>query len=123
LATQEPAKSQADLDRLTIKYGRMVEELVASPVWVDIIAPLFHEMVASVSGRLTDNYYHHGALTRDMSKDNALMLSGYQKGIMDTYNRITDFVREKNKVENRLKGEQVEQKVSYYNPFMEENNE
>jgi len=101
----------------------MVEELIASPVWVDIVSPLFSEMVASVSGRLTDGYYHHGALTRDMSKDNALMLAGYQKGIMDTYNRITDFVREKNRVEGRLKGEQVEQKVTYYNPFLEEGNE
>jgi hypothetical protein len=51
------------------------------------------------------------------------MYAGYQKGVVDIYNRIMDFVKEKDKVESRLRGESAEQKVIYYNPFLEDDDE
>lgn len=117
--TPEPKQSQEDPNRLIVKYGRMVEELILTPVWVDVIAPLFVESVASVSGRLTDGYFYHGALTRSPSNENSLMHAGYQKGVMDVWNRIMDFMKEKKRLEEKVKNDDANSKQPYYNPFLE----
>jgi len=98
----------------------MVEELIASPVWTDVIAPVFSESVASVSGRMTNGYWFHGSLTREVSKDNSLMYSGYQKGVMDVWNRIIDFVKAKEQLEEKMKEDALGKKAPIINPFLED---
>lgn len=100
--------------------GELVETLLSSEAWQEIVAPLFEEHIAGVSGRKTNGRYHHGSLTREISKDNALMYAGYQKGLMDVWNHIHDFVDAKNNLVVMGKLEAKLAAAPYINPFMEE---
>lgn len=96
----------------------MVEELLASEVWREIVMPLFHESVASVSGRYTNGRFHHGDLTR--RNTNLDFLSGYQKGLMDLHNYIQDFVAAKDKLVKDKKAEAKAANAPMINPFLED---
>jgi hypothetical protein len=96
----------------------MVEELVLSTVWLNIIEPLLDETISSVSGRKTSGYYHHGSFTK--LQDDPRFLQGYQKAGMDIYNRIKDFIRAKENLRSRKEAEKVDGMQKMYNPFLEE---
>lgn len=96
----------------------MVEELLASEVWREIVSPLFHEAIAGVSGRFTNGRFHHGDLTR--RRENLDFLSGYQKGLMDVHNYIQDFVDVKDKLVKDKKAEAKAANAPMINPFMED---
>ena len=105
-------------DQLIYQNGRMVEELVLSTVWLNIIEPLLDETISSVSGRKTSGYYHHGSFTK--LQDDPRFLQGYQKAGMDIYNRIKDFIRAKENLRSRKEAEKVDGMQKMYNPFLEE---
>lgn len=113
LTTQELSGEQ-----LIRRNGEMVEELLASEVWREIVSPLFHEAIAGVSGRYTNGRFHHGDLTRRST--NLDFLSGYQKGLMDLHNYIRDFVDAKDKLVKDKKAEAKAAAQPMINPFLED---
>lgn len=122
----EEAKSFSRVDRalpkdaesLIISNGNLVEELLGSDVWKNIVEPLFIERVASVSGRFTNGRWIHGSLTR--SQTNSEYLSGYQRALMDIRNDIGDFVIERDRMKERKADEEFQKSQPIYNPFLEE---
>ena len=106
-----------------IRYnGELVEQLFSSKAWKEIVQPLFEESIAGVSGRFTNGRYWHGTLTSDWKGDNPLFVAGYQKGLMDLYNHLHDFIQAKEKLKSQKKLEELEKKAPIYNPFLEELN-
>jgi len=102
-----------------IKYnGELVEELFSSEAWLEIALPLLQESIASVSGRFTNGRYYQGSFTR--TKQNRDELSGYQLALEEYYNRLADFITEKQKLKEKKKAEEVDKHAPMYNPFLEE---
>ena len=96
----------------------MVQALLSSEVWGEIVLPLFQECVASVSGRYTNGRFHHGDLTRGSSDRD--FLAGYQKGLMDLHNYLQDFVAAKDKLASDKKAEVKARSAPIINPFLED---
>lgn len=105
-------------EQLIYQNGKMVEELLLSNVWLNIIEPLLDETISSVSGRKTSGYYHHGSFTK--LQDDTRFLQGYQKAGMDIYNRIKDFVRAKENLMRKKEEANNEAVRPMFNPFLEE---
>lgn len=106
--------------------AELVEQLLSSRVWVEIVKPLLDESIASVSGRFTNGRYWHGGLTTKWNENNSIFYAAYQKALMDFYNNIHDFVLAKDKLISKKKMEAMEEKEAkspIYNPFMEESDE
>lgn len=102
-----------------IKYnGELIEQLFSSDAWKEIAFPLLEESIASVSGRFTNGRFYQGSLTR--TKQNRDELSGYQLALEEYYNRLTDFITEKEKLKEKKKTEQLDRVAPMYNPFLEE---
>lgn len=108
----------ASADELVRANGDLVEALLTSEVWGEIVFPLLSEGVASVSGRYTNGRFHHGDLTR--SETNRDFLAGYQKGLMDLSNRLSDFVEAKKKLALKKKAEAASESAPMINPFLED---
>lgn len=100
--------------------GDLVEGLLNSPVWKEVAAPLLHEMIATVSGRLTNGRYYHGSLTHDSGKVNLAFVAGYQKSLMDFHNSLRDFIEERDKLARSVRERETEKRLPVYNPFLEE---
>ena len=127
--SETPAPPKPQVDKPTspealIKFnGEQVEALFQSYAWKELVFPVLQELVASVSGRLTNGRYYHGSLTRDWSGHNSIFVAGYQKGLMDFHNQIAGFVEAKVSLEESKKKEKAEKDAPIYNPFMEELND
>ena len=100
--------------------GELIEGLLCSEAWREIVFPVLEEMKAGVSGRFTNGRYWHGTLTSEWSGNTSVFVAGYQKGLMDFYNKIHDFVLAKNKIDEDAKRDAQESKAPIINPFMEE---
>lgn len=99
----------------------MVEELLSSQVWCEVVQPLLQESIHSVSGRYTNGRYYDGEFTRGgKSLD---FLSGYQKALMELNNRLDDFVKAKDKLALDKKAKVASENQPIINPFMEDDNE
>lgn len=128
-ATQEPPKSPLQQDKTEVKpssaealikmNGELVEQLMSSKVWKEIVLPLLQESVASVSGRYTNGRFWHGSLTTKWNENNSVFFAAYQKALMDFNNNLHDFVVAKNKLIEDKKTEEFEKKAPIYDPFME----
>ena len=124
--TPEQPKSppqQSNPEALIVHNGTIVEELLKTEGWLTIAEPVLREMIASVSGRLTNGRYHHGSLTTKWDGSNSIFYAAYQKALMDFSNNLYDFILAKNKVIEDRKTQSVEKDAPVYNPFMEEANE
>lgn len=128
-ATQEPPKSPpqdkaqdkpTSAEALIRFNGDLIESLFASHVWKELVLPVLHESVASVSGRFTNGRYWHGSLTTNWKDDNPLFVAGYQKALMDFNNNLHDFIVARNKLNENKKIEKEEKTAPIYNPFMED---
>jgi hypothetical protein len=124
LVTPGQGKSQSQppksVEKIIIRNGTLVEELTKQEVWHEIIEPLFRERIASVSGRLTNGRYYHGTFTKDWSGETPVMLSGYQKALMDIWNDIHDFIIAKERLLLSKRKESAEKAQVVVNPFMED---
>ena len=117
----KPSELKPSSPEALIRYnGILVEGLLNSPVWREIVFPVLQECIASVSGRFTNGRYWHGSLTNNWKDNNSLFVAGYQKALMDFYNNLHDFIGAKEKLEEKRKTEEIEKKAPLYNPFMEE---
>ncbi len=114
------SKQAKTADQLVMENGLLVENLFANEGWVQIAEPLLAEYISGVSGRKTNGRYHHGTLTRDWSANTSVFVAGYQKGLMDFYNGLNDFVMAKNNLDEKAKNEAKASTAPYINPFMEE---
>jgi len=102
-----------------IRYnGELIEDLVTLPVWTDIVLPLVIEMIASVSGRLTNGRFYKGLLTK--SQTDLPWLAGYQCALEEFTNNLDDFIKAKNNLQKKNKEEMKEKNVEVYNPFLED---
>ena len=106
-------------EHLIRRNGKLVEALMESEVWRDIVLPLLLEQVAGVSGRYTNGRFHHGDLTR-LPLGSGDFLAGYQKALMDFNNGLHDFILAKNKLLLERAKEEDSKKQPYVNPFLEE---
>ena len=116
-----PSHQTVTVDRteaLIRQNGILVEELLKTEVWLEIISPLIDETIASVSGRKTNGRWHHGSFTRD--KEDEKFLKGYQKCGMDINNHLLDFVKAKNDLEKKRVLQQSEKHAPLINPFLED---
>ena len=127
LATQELKKSPkqdnlkpTSADALIRYNGELVEQLLSSKAWEEIVLPLLQESIAGVSGRYTNGRYWHGGLTTKWDGTNSIFYAAYQKALMDFNNNLHDFILAKNKLEQDKKNEVLDNKAPLYNPFMEE---
>lgn len=111
-------EQEKSAEQLIYQNGKLVEDLLLSSVWLNIIEPLLDETISSVSGRKTSGYYHHGSFTK--LSDDTKFLQGYQKCGMDIYNRIKDFVRAKDNLKRVREESEKESKMQMFNPFLEE---
>lgn len=99
----KPSPLQQQVEARIVHNGQMVEALIASEVWQEIIGPQIYDMIGGVighqrkDGRWLTGTAHNG---RDYS-------AGYSSGIMEFSNSILDFVRAKDKV---LKNREMESK-------------
>lgn len=107
------------VEQLVIENGTMVEDLYKSPVWSDILEPMMTEFVAGVSGRYTNGRWYHGTLTRDWTANTSIFVAGYQKGLMDLFNGLNDFVAKKRELEAKMIHQKKEEAAQVINPFME----
>lgn len=105
---------------LIVQNGNLIEELFSSRSWQEIVKPLLDEMIASVSGRFTNNRYWHGTLTSNWKGENPLFVAGYQKALMDFNNNLDDFIVARRKLEDSKKLEEKEKSSILYNPFLED---
>ena len=105
-------------EKLIKRNGELVEEMLETEAWREIVLPVLNESIASVSGRYTNGRWHHGDLTRTDNERN--FLAGYQKGLMDLNNRLLDFVDAKNSLLKRRKEEALAERSPMINPFLEE---
>ena len=101
--------------------GLLVEALIHSEVWIQILSPLIDETIASVSGRKTNGRWHHGDFTR--TKEDAQFLKGYQKSAMDIHNHLLDFIKAKDDISKKYIQEAQEAHAPIVNPFMEEDSD
>lgn len=102
-----------------IKYnGDLVDSLLISEAWKEIAFPLLQESIASVSGRFTNGRFYQGTLTK--SKMNRDELAGYQMALEEFYNRLSDFVIERDRLKSKKKEEDLERKAPMVNPFLED---
>lgn len=123
MLTPQSTTQEVSGEQLIRRNGEMVEELLASEVWREIVSPLFHEAIAGVSGRFTNGRFHHGDLTRGSANRQSTpveFLAGYQKGLMDVHNYIRDFVDAKDKLIASKKAEAKAAAQPMINPFMED---
>ena len=107
-------------EQLIRENGELVEQLFQSEVWQTIVMPTFEEAIAGVSGRKTNGRYYHGELTRGGGAPNPVFLAGYQKGLMDLWNHLHDFVQAKEKLEAKIKAEKLNSQEKLINPFVED---
>ena len=119
-APKESPKLPNTADALVQFNGVMVEEMLASEVWREIIRPLIEESIASVSGRFTRGRYHHGQFTRESPGKSLEFLSGYQSALAELNNNILDFVVAKDNLLAKKKEEVKDDNAPLYNPFLEE---
>ena len=120
---EKPSQSQPvdqTPDQLIRSNGTLVENLFTNEGWVQIAEPLIAEYISGVSGRKTNGRYHHGTLTRDWSANTSVFVAGYQKGLMDFYNGLNDFIAAKNNLNEKVKVEAKVASAPFINPFMEE---
>lgn len=121
LETHDPSESPippVEYERLVRRNARLVRELLRSKVWFDILDPLISEGVASVSGRRTNGRYYHGELTKGSKERD--YLAGYQRALMDLFNRIMDFPDAEEKMLEKKKEDEKAKSAPLYNPFMED---
>lgn len=111
-------EQEKSAEQLIYQNGKLVEDLLLTSVWLNIIEPLLDETISSVSGRKTSGYYHHGSFTK--LQDDPRFLQGYQKAGMDIYNRIKDFVRAKESLQREKLSNEIDKVQKMYNPFLEE---
>lgn len=97
----------------------MVEELFYSQPWREIAFPVLQEMIAGATGRFTNGRYYHGQLTQDWKGESPLIITGYQKSLMDFYNSLHDFIVKRDKVIADKKVALEEEKAPLVDPFME----
>jgi len=117
----KPQVKSTNPEYLISYNANLVEALLDSETWKDIVFPLISEGIASVSGRLTNGRYHHGDLTR--STTNKDFLSGYQKALMDFYNHLNDFLRTRDNLLASKHEEEAAKSQPIINPFLEEEDE
>jgi hypothetical protein len=120
---KQPDKLYQKTERLIKRNGELVESLMRSEVWSEIIEPLLQEQIASVCGRKTNGRWHHGSFTRD--KNISLeYLKGYQCASMDFHNRIHDFIKFKEDLLKKKNQEDAEKRSPVVNTFLDDlNNE
>lgn len=121
-AQAQPPTIKAQGEHLTRRNGKLVEALLESEVWRDILLPLIQEQIAGVSGRFTNGRYFHGDLTR-LPIGSGDFLSGYQKALMDFNNGIQDFILAKDKLLLERAKEEDGKKQPFINPFLEDDYE
>lgn len=118
MLTPPPTTKEQSVEELIRHNGELVEALLASEGWKEVVLPLIQESVSSVSGRYTSGYYYDGEFTRGgKSLD---YLSGYQKALMELNNRILDFVKAKDNLVIKKKAEAKEANAPMINPFLED---
>lgn len=113
----KPETKVGSAESLIVINGNIIESLLAHSGWI-IVEDLIDEGIASVSGRKTNGYYYNGSLTSGTK--NKDYLTGYQEALVQLYNRIKDFIRERDKVLQSKKAEKEETEAPLINPFLEE---
>lgn len=121
-AQAQPQTIRVQGEHLIRRNGKLVEALLESEVWRDILLPLLQEQVAGVSGRYSNGRYHHGELTR-LPLGSGDFLAGYQKALMDFNNGVQDFVLAKDRLLLERAKEEDSKKQPYVNPFLEDDYE
>jgi hypothetical protein len=119
---KEESSKPTSVEALTIQNGQLIEQLLSSRPWVEIVKPLLDESIAGVSGRFTNGRYWHGTLTTKWDENTSLALAFYQKALMEFYNNIHDFVVAKDKLLRDKKQDELDKSAPIYNPFMEDSN-
>lgn len=112
-ATSEPTKEQGTktvvqdkptAEQLIYDNGVLVENLMRSREWCEVVYPVLCERILSVTGRYSNGRWQHGSLTR-MDKLNLEFQQGYAKGLMDFSNDINDFIVAKKNLEKKMEAE------------------
>ena len=116
--TEKASNLLEKTESLVRHNGLLIEDLIRSEAWLQILSPLIDETIASVSGRKTNGRWHHGDFTR--TKEDTQFLKGYQKSAMDIHNRLMDFIKAKDDIDKKHIQEVTEAQAPIVNPFMEE---
>lgn len=107
---QEEDKSLQQRDLKLVANGQLVEDLLKSEVWQEIIGPELHKLISSAgSYQMPDGRWLPGTGVLPGVQDSIRThSSGYQCGLMDFSNNILAFVTEKNRALERKKKDNQE---------------
>ncbi len=119
---EDQEHKQQMVDRLLISNGGLIEKLITSPVWQEIIGPDLHTRIQRTLGhQKEDGRWVHGPW---MINDKDRFEAGKAAGLMDFSNSLIDYVNAKKDAIARLsKVETEKDKPDLIDPMMEVYNE
>ena len=123
LESKQPLPQVEQRERKLVYNGRLIEELIKSEVWQDIIGPHLHTMITSSIGtQLPDGRWMVGDwAVRSGDNTDKDYNAGYSSGLMEFSNFIVNSVREKDTVlENENVRKKEEDNSQLVNPMQEE---
>jgi len=121
-----PRKARAEersRESLIKHNGELVEEFLASEVYLDIIKPVIDESIAGVDGKQVSNKWMFGEFNKSANISRLQFLSGYSLALKELVNRIYSFVEAKYGLQAKKEEEKIEKHQPIVNPFLEDLNE
>ena len=113
LESNERSPSLEQREHKLVHNGQLVEELIRSEVWQEIVGPQLHDMISgSIGFQKKDGRWLQGHWAKSRLPDNERIFSaGYSSGLMEFSNSMLDFIREKDKVVQNRKSRKQNQKM------------
>ena len=116
-------EDQKLVDQKLVENGEMVENMLKSDVWQEIVGPELYRRIVSAKGhQKSDGRWVIGtwAIT-NATNDEMKYAAGYIGGLMEFSNSLLDFIKAKNDATNRLQALQnINDKNDLVDPMMED---
>lgn len=120
LSKVDRPRIKREKDTLIRYNAELVEELIESEVYRDILKPLIDEAVASVEGKQIEGKWFLGDFNRSDNPDRLQFLRGYSLALKEFNNRLLSFIEAKHELQRKKEEEKAEVRQPLVNPFLEE---
>lgn len=123
LSQRESKRLERSRESLIRYNGELVEELLESEVYKDIIKPLLDESIASVDGKQINHKWLFGEFNKTINLTKLQFYSGYSIALKEFANRLISFIEAKNNLQIQKEEAKKEKHQPIINPFLEDLNE
>lgn len=93
-----------------IRRGKIIEEVMSTKGWKELIEPVFDEMIESVIGRKRNGRWFSGHFVKSRKDEKKEFYIGYTSGIQELWNSIHNYVDAAEVTKKRIKERGEEEK-------------